>query len=577
MLRNAVLLAAAATVSAKTERVEIPMRDGFKLSTYINCPDTGAAKKTAIFDTSTYGHWATENLADAFSEALGDDFCSVRQDMRGTWLSHHGGQDFTLWHSQGNDSFDTFKWLSEQDWSNGEVYQTGISADGIGAIMSWKDSPPQLKKQFVVWASIDSHQTPYDGGAFREALIEGWLKSTFPDQYQGLINTTEQNEAPGPWWSPVNMTQKCDSMYFPSVLLSGWYDIFQQGNLAAYECYRNKGYDSRLVVQACGHCMGGGCPFYLIEDRKTDIAFIMALDMFAGRSPPSEIRNITFYVMGAGDKSGDYVDPLAPGNFWTSVDEWPVFSPNKYYMHKDMSLSRTPPTSDDKLSYVFKPQDAVPTIGGNNLMIMCGARDQRPSENRTDVLTFTTQVLKEDLILTGPLVVTLHVESSAVDTDFTAKLTDVYPDGRSMLINDGITRLRWRQGVFGGNQPQLITPGKIYEIEISMWNTSFIFARGHSLRVSVSSSNNPRFMPNRNNGKSISEGGPFVNATNTVHLSEQYPSYITLPVVKKEQLPKVSWNLIDEWLDNRPPAYRTAHDLYLKHKEEVARRMFEQS
>ena len=576
MLRStALVVAAAVAVYGKTERVGIPMRDGFKLSTYINCPETGSDKKTAIFDTSTYGHWASENLADAISAALGDDFCSVRQDMRGTWLSHHDGQNFTLWRSQANDSFDTFDWISKQEWSNGDVYQTGISADGIGAIMSWKNLPPQLKKQFVVWASITSHTTPYDGGAFREALISGWMKSTFPNQYEGLIKTTEQHEAPGSWWNPVNMTGMCDSMYFPSVILSGWYDIFQQGNFAAYECYRNKGYDSHFVVQACGHCMGGGCPFYLIEDRKTDIAFIMALDMFAGRTLPSEIKNITFYVMGAGDKSGSYVDPLAPGNFWTSVDEWPVFNPLKYYMHKDKSLSRTPPTGSDSLSYVFKPKDSVPTIGGNNLMIKCGARDQRPSENRTDVLTFTTQVLKQDVIITGPLVATLFVETSAADTDFTAKLTDVYPDGRSILLNDGIIRLKWRQGVHGGDQPEVVTPGKIYEVEVSMWNTSFIFARGHSIRVSVSSSNNPRFMPNRNNGKLISEGGPFINATNTLHLSEQYASYFTLPVVKKEQLPKVSWNLVDEWLANRPPAYKTAHDLYLKQKEEAAARMFE--
>ena len=561
---------AAATAELK---VMVPMRDGYNLSTYINCPIIGNKQKTAIYDTSVYGHTKSEEIATAFAVALGDEYCSVRQDMRGTKDSISGGQDFTLWRSQPNDSYDTFKWIEGQAWSNGEIYQVGASADGLAGLMSWEHKPPQLKKQFIMWATMYARGMTYPGGAWRHQLLTHWLKH-FHGQTERLINVSKEHENPSEWWSPVNITwDKCDDVYFPSVFLAGWYDIFTLGNLAAHECYRNKGHDSYLIVQACGHCIAKDCPIYLIEDRKVDIAFITAVDVFAGRSPPSEIKNITFYVMGAGDKKGTYVDPFAPGNYWTSLAEWPVFTPVKYYMTGGMAMATEVP-ADGTTSFIYDPADPVATIGGNNLETSCGAKDQQnvSHAHRADVLDFTSEKLEEDLVITGPITATLFVSSNCTDTDFTAKLTHVHSDGRAILINDGIVRMRWRHGERGGVNPDLITPGQVYEVEVSLWNTSFIFPKGHQFRVSVSSSNYPRFEANPNNGKPmIEEQTPVFIAENTVHYGGSDASYFTMPVVTKEQLPKVDWNLVvDKWFDERPASVRTAYEMYKSGKESVA-------
>jgi putative CocE/NonD family hydrolase len=177
-------------------------------------------------------------------------------------------------------------------------------------------------------------------------------------------------------------------------------------------------------------------------------------------------------------------------------------------------------------------------MGGNNLEIACGPLDQRPVETRHDVLVFTSAVLTDVLPLTGPLNVMLSVSSNCTDTDFTVKLTDVHPTGVSRLIQDGIIRMRWRNR-YESDQPQLMTPGTVYNVEVSLWNTSYIFNPGHRLRVDISSSNQPRFSINPNNGEPLSKNGtgPILVAQNTVYHSANYPSAIILPVVTMAQLP----------------------------------------
>eukprot|EP01064_Diplonema_japonicum_P010724 TRINITY_DN1795_c0_g2_i4.p1 TRINITY_DN1795_c0_g2~~TRINITY_DN1795_c0_g2_i4.p1 ORF type:complete len:600 (+),score=198.98 TRINITY_DN1795_c0_g2_i4:66-1802(+) len=554
-----VLLGCLALASAKELKLKIPMRDGFGLSTYIYIPDKGATQKTCILDASTYGHGGSEGSAKSMATSLGDDYCAIMQDMRGSGDST--GEDFTLWHSQGNDTFDTLKWTQEQEWSNGIVYQTGTSADGIGAFMGFTDNPPQLKKQYVNWASVDAHGFPFPGGAYRKGLNDGWLKATFRPQSSRLIAETKANEAPGPWWNDVNVTlgNKCENRDpFPAVLVGAWYDIFQNGNIEAYECYNKRNSNTKLVMEACGHCLLQACPIYLAEDiAHASLGGLLGTDLFAGRQSPSEIKNVTFFVMGAGDASGLAPAIGAPGNYYTSLEEWPKFNPVKYFFTSKGGAVVEKEATQTSLNYTYDPTHPVPSHGGNNLMIRCGALNQAEQENRPDVLRFTSDELTEDLAITGGLTATLFVSSSAVDTDFTAKLTDVYPSGKSVLLNDGIVRMRWRKGTAFSADPQLITPGQVYEVEIFMWSTSYIFPKGHKWRVSISSSNNPRFEPNPNNGLALSANGPNVTAHNNVFLGGSQASYMTMPVVQKSQLPKVDVKaVIDRWFDERPASWR---------------------
>src|SRR5207248_8163352 len=144
-------------------------------------------------------------------------------------------------------------------------------------------------------------------------------------------------------------------------------------------------------------------------------------------------------------------------------------------------------------SYQYDPKRPVPTVGGAELGADIGPKDQRKVETRPDVLLFTTEALAEPLEVTGRILATLYVSSDCPDTDFTVKLTDVYPDGRSMLVTDGIQRARFRQSL---HHEKFLEPGKVYELDVDLWSTSLIFNRGHRLRVAVSSSNAPRFEPN---------------------------------------------------------------------------------
>jgi hypothetical protein len=170
----------------------------------------------------------------------------------------------------------------------------------------------------------------------------------------------------------------------------------------------------------------------------------------------------------------------------------------------------------------------VPTLGGNTLYIPSGPTDHRKAEARS--LTFTTEALAEDLEVTGPVKAVLYAMSSAVDTDWVVRLSDVYPDGRSILIVDGILRARYRDSM---TEPSLIAPDRVYRYDIDLWATSNVFKAGHRLRVSVTSSNFPRWDRNLNTAESPETGTRPETAVNTVFFDPPRPSHLLLPVIPK--------------------------------------------
>jgi hypothetical protein len=222
------------------------------------------------------------------------------------------------------------------------------------------------------------------------------------------------------------------------------------------------------------------------------------------------------------------------------MDAFPKPTMTKYYLHADKSVSTIAPTEESaSASYDHNPNDPVPSMGGNNLQLPCGPLDQSTIDKRSDVITFNTAPFSSELPLTGPLFATLFVSSNAVDTDFMVRISDVYPTGEVRLIQDNAVRMRWRNG---GLEPLWMAKGEVYEATLTLWNTSYVVAPGHALRVSIASSNSPRFDVNRNNGILLSDRKSTdvnITATNTVFFSKAYPSYISLPVVKKADLPEI--------------------------------------
>jgi hypothetical protein len=233
-------------------------------------------------------------------------------------------------------------------------------------------------------------------------------------------------------------------------------------------------------------------------------------------------------------------------NHWREEDDWPLAraQSTKYFLHAakgaaslrgDGSLSTVSPRSESADHYVYDPSNPAPTMGGplccDGSHMPPGPRDQRAVEARDDVLIYTTPAFAQDTEVTGPVSLEVFAQSSAVDTDFTAKLVDVGPDGFAQNLTEGILRARYRNSQ---ERPELMNPGQIYKLTIDLWSTSNVFLKGHSLRLEVSSSNFPRFDRNLNTGATQASAQKYVSATNTIYHDAEHPSALILPMVKSQ-------------------------------------------
>lgn len=513
-----------------------------KLHTVITFPKNlkDGDKATVVMDRSPYGATALELFADIF---VPFGLIGVGQDMRGTGQSEG---NFTIWHSDANDSKDLGDWLVQQPWSNGKIFTIGASADGLAAFRTPDSNPEWLKAQYFIWSSAQGYEIIYPNGAYLAALADMWIRSTVPDQADDLLKIIAENEMKTDWWTALELTGRYDEIRYPSAFWAGWYDIFLLGNLNAYAGYNYQSdpsvqKTSKLVIDPLGHCQDAAVyfPQDLIAGR-TALSVMQSLELYGIRPVErTNIKNITFYVMSSNDEAG-----LNIANYWTTLEAFPAYKPTKYFLHGDRSVSTSAPKNDASYTdYTYDPSDPIPTQGGNNLAIACGPLDQNVVDGRADVITFQTEPVANDapVYMTGPLFATLYVSTDAIDTDFMVRISDVYPTGEARLIQDNAVRMRWRNG---GLTPQYLSANMndVYETTLTLWNTSYVLAPGHALRVAISSSNNPRFDVNRNNGILLKDRTPNdvnITAHNRVHHSARYPSHITLPVVTKLQLPKV--------------------------------------
>lgn len=265
---------------------------------------------------------------------------------------------------------------------------------------------------------------------------------------------------------------------------------------------------------------------------------------------------VRIFVMGTGDGRKTDKGLLNHGGYWRNEQEWPLAraQDTSWHLQPDGKLApEIPPGEGGSTSYTFDPRDPVPTIGGNissgNDILLQGAWNQKggphvwnwphpiPLSARKDVLVFQSEPLAEDMEVTGEFTVELWASSSAVDTDFTAKLIDVYPPspdfpgGFELNIGDGILRARFRNSL---KTEQLMEPGTVSKMTIHLYPTSNVFKKGHRIRVDVSSSNFPRFDVNPNTGEPLNRHRRVASAVNTIYHSKQFPSRIILPVVPRD-------------------------------------------
>jgi predicted acyl esterase len=389
----------------------IEMRDGVSLHTVIFKPQrdispTNDGKYAVIIDRSPYGYNVTEWLSDLFVP-LG--FIGIGQDLRGEFKSEG---NFSIWHSDANDSYDTCLWIIKQKWSNGIIYSLGASADGIASIqmINHDESPSWLKGQYVIWASSRLGKSAFPSGVYMEWL-DRWFERKLPtkiesDRCKAIVR--EHEGGIDSYWEEIDLTSKYDRVNGSSGFYSGWYDLFITDTLVAFSGYNEESNPavrstSRLVIDPLGHC---GAYEYFPSNTvlgRTAIPLIEAIETF-GKRPVKrhDIKNITFYVMSSNNDEGNQV-----GNYWTSLTVFPEYTEYNLYANNNGIASNQKSIITSSKSYIYDPSDPIPTIGGQNLAAesyndcLCGPLDQAGIDIRPDMLVFETKPFDNHFAITG--------------------------------------------------------------------------------------------------------------------------------------------------------------------------------
>lgn len=556
--------------------LKTPVRDGVKLSTHVFLPKSRGPFPVIFLRTpydslrDVHIDWAVWWARRGYAAAI--------QDNRGRFKSEGV---FYSYHDDGRDGHDSLAWIASQPWCNGKI---GMSGRSYGGIVQWQaavhGSPhlTAMAPQVIMGDYFSEYHRI--GGAVQWALtimaaitftttvafIQKGCAHIFGNnrflRHLPLIEAdVEAIGRPIPffrdwlthscyddYWRQVNTAERFHEIDIPVCQQAAWYDPYVASMFRLWNGVKEHGHSDRArknqkiyVVPWTHHAPEGSRlgdldfgPHGYVDLNQDDLLWfdywLKGIDTGIMAEPPVKI-----FVMGR--------------NEWRFEHEWPLarttFTP--YYLHSrgransligDGTLSPDPPSNEPPDHFAYDPDNPVPTYGGNNstwtLMkfaaepIYPGPIDQRAIERRDDMLVYTSAALEEDMEVTGPLAVVLHASSSARDTDFTAKLVDVYPDGRAIHIAEGILRARHRNSF---ETVEFLDPGDPAEFRIELAPTSNVFLRRHRLRLEISSSNFPRFDRNLNTGEDIATGTRWEIAQQTVLHTTRHPSHIILPII----------------------------------------------
>jgi uncharacterized protein len=513
----------------------------------------------------------------------------VVQDVRGRFGSKG---EWSPSVNEFEDGYDAVEWAAKLPGSNGTVGMYGASYFGMTQWQAAIMRPPSLRSLVpgITWGNYLNGEQ-YRGGVRELGLWLYWceaglaLDSLFrkyrntPEKLEKLLpaqidvidhlpehyETLPLKDLPDPGgvvpymyralehgiassiWEYLNIDGRYDNVEVPTLHIGCWYDVFLGETLRQYEAMKELAAERgtrppRLLIGPWSHGttfpkMVGGLDFGLASSGlflncKGDVTdyhlrwFDATLKGDEGaleKDPPVEV-----FVMGE--------------NRWRGYKEWPVpgSREERWHLHAGGVLSREEPEGGPPNEYDYDPKEPVPTIGGALLMpevYEAGPVDQRPIEDRSDVLVYTSEELAENYTAIGPVYATLYAASSAPDTDFVARLVDVYPDGRAMVVTDGIIRASAREsypapGTIKPAQPTLIEPGEVYEYVIDLWASGITFLEGHRLRVEITSSSFPRWDRNLNTGEDTKDSARSEVAHQRVFHDPERPSNITLTVVE---------------------------------------------
>ena len=558
--------------------LKCPMRDGTELSTDVYLPAEEGSYPALMIRTPY------DNISEGDIERTGHiywaqrGYVMVTQDTRGRFDSPGEWYPFV---NEANDGHDAIEWVAQQPWCNGKVGIVGSSYRGLTQWQAAQGGSSSLMAAVPKVAYSNTyHNWVYTGGALQLAFDLSWAimvaTGTMQPHYLSLpaefhlstlfwhLPLATSDEAAGrtirhwkdwishptygDYWkgfSPV--ADHYPEIEVPAYSMAGWFDVFLQGSLNNFMGMTGQGKTEaarraqKIIVGPWIHNLGA----LGTESKTGDVDFgANALIDLRGE----ETRWFDHWLKGVDNGITDEprVKVFVMGaNRWREADDWPIpgtrFTP--YYLHSegksnslfgDGSLDTSSPDQETPDQYTYDPEHPVITLGGSTCCaessnpVTMGPRDQRPNEYRPDVLVYTSPPLENDIEVTGPVKAVLYAASSARDTDFTAKLVDVFPSGFAMNVAQGIIRARYRDS---WEEPELLEPGKVFQFTIDLWSTSNSFQKGHRIRLEITSSNFPQFDRNPNTGHPFGQDAELQKAQQTVYHDKEHPSHILLPVV----------------------------------------------
>jgi len=562
--------------------VPLAMRDGTILRCDVYRPDH-PGRFPVILARTPYGKRTFDRILFHPIELVRAGYIFVIQDVRGRFESEGVWDRTRMFEVEAEDGYDTVEGIAAMPWCDGNVALAGPSYLGALQWITAMANPPHLRAFAPYVTDIGTNiAPPPESGVVNFSGIHAMPRTAFnlldrmeeegqdvaemrgyleqmvrdPDwathflpfrdfplnRYEPIRKLIEQRLHP-PSFEEMHRRRRYERVTVPGLHVGGWFDPFEWALFAHFHGMRERG-GSELARRA-QHVLVG--PW----DHYNPTGFLGSLEFGPDSSDGGLLRR---FVLDFYDKyvRGRNVDVPVVRYFVMGINEWrtgggwplPQTEWQRWYLRSggnantaggDGVLSREePPAEEPPDRFVYDPLNPVPTVGGRALPLaglVPGPLDQTVLERRPDVLCYTSDPMEEDLEVSGPLVLHLFASTSAGDTDFAAKLIDVRPDGRSILLAEGIQRARFRNW---DGKPAPVEPGEIVEYRISLGNTSNVFRKGHRIRIHVTSSNFPLYDRNMNTGRGIGEDAAGVPARQTVYHQAGYASHIDLPVIPKE-------------------------------------------
>lgn len=549
------LLATSAFAEVKTETITIPMRDGVNLTADLY-RDEALAKAPVVLTRTPYDRTKQKGTGEKWAKA---GYIFIAQDCRGKFGSEG---TFAPYNNEGQDGYDTIEWITRQPWCSGRVGMMGGSYVGAVQWQAAVEQPPGLAviAPQATWSSF--YRNLHLGGSVRLSLIAGWIAGNSPKPEgaepknfnEALLHLplSEVDTAIGwdiPWldaflthpepngfWTRLDLTSRLPGLQLPALHVVGYHDYFSRESVDNFMIMQKQARDEktrqrqRLILGPWDHGTIGKTKVAEVEfgpEAAVDL-FAIQLDWFerhlkqdaAALSKP--FPPVRYFSMG--------------DNVWRDAQTWPPedFEATSFYLHSDgkantrkgngLLLFEKP--SADQPADTFRADPANPAPSTPAKSAVWGPVDQSATEDREDVLVYTSEPMREPLSFAGNAEAELHVSTDTPDADWAVKLIDVHPDGFAQNIARGILRGRYRDSLF---KPELMEPGKVYEITVDLGPVAATIAKGHRLRVDISGADFPLYDRNPNTAEGI-RGAKTAIATEQVHHKPGALSRIVLPV-----------------------------------------------